>query len=333
MQEVEKDTTRPSRSLGDYFGIYLRGIAMGASDIVPGVSGGTMAFILGIYEELIDSIRTLGQKSFIQAAIKLRLKTLFQLLNWQFLLAIALGIFTAIVTLSSGLEWMLINRPIFLWSFFFGLVLASVFVVSKRIKQWVPRLIVALASGAVAAFILVGLVPLQTPEAWWFLLLSGAIASCALILPGVSGAFLLVLLGKYQFALSAVNGLRSGDISNLPTLIFISLGAGLGLISFAQILGWFFKHYHDLTVAVLIGLMIGSLRKIWPWKEELDWLRDATGAFVLDSAGHRRVIAEGLRLPDLANNLPEFLIALLLALVGIGVILTIDRYAGEKKKA
>jgi putative membrane protein len=299
---------------------------MGAADIVPGVSGGTMAFILGIYEELIDSIRTVGRPHFIQAVLKLRFKELFQILNWQFLLAVALGILIAIFTLARGLEWLLLNQPVYLWSFFFGLVLASVYTVSKRVPHWTPALVTATAVGAVAAFILVGLVPTQTPDTWWFLILSGAVAICAMILPGISGAFILVLLGKYQFVLNAVNQ------RDFLTLIFVAIGAAIGLISFAQILGWLFKQYHDMTVAVLIGLMVGSLRKIWPWKIDVAWLQDTGGALVLDSHGERIVTQQNLTLPDFATGagIMEFVIAVIVALIGLGLIIWLDRVANRK---
>lgn len=317
---------RPQRTLKDYAGLTLRGICMGAADIVPGVSGGTMAFILGIYEELIDSIRTVGQPHFIRAVLKLRFKELFQILNWQFLLAVALGILIAIFSLARGLEWLLLNQPVYLWSFFFGLVLASVYTVSKRVPHWTPALVTATAVGAVAAFILVGLVPTQTPDTWWFLILSGACAICAMILPGISGAFILVLLGKYQFVLNAVNQ------RDFLTLIFVAIGAAIGLISFAQILGWLFKRYHDMTVAVLIGLMVGSLRKIWPWKIDVAWLQDAGGALVLDSHGERIVAQQNLTLPDFATGagIMEFVIAVIVALIGLGLILWLDRVANRK---
>ncbi|MEZ4592203.1 MAG: DUF368 domain-containing protein [Chloroflexota bacterium] len=319
------------RTLPQYLGLVARGVCMGASDIVPGVSGGTMAFILGIYEELIDSIRTIGRPHFIQAILKFRIKDVFQILNWEFLLSIAIGILIAIITLSSALENLLLNQPVYLWSFFFGLVLASVLVVSKRVKQWNPSLFGMLLVGAVGAYLLVGLVPLQTPNDWWFLILSGAIASCALILPGISGAFLLVLLGKYQYVLGSVNDLRAGDLNAAVPIIFVGIGAALGLISFAQFLGWLFKRYHDLTVAMLIGLMVGSLRKIWPWKLDLAWLQDAAGNFVLDSEGHRVVIEQANVLPNFGSSagLTQFALAVVLALIGIGVILFIDRLAAR----
>lgn len=312
----------PERSFLDYVGIVLRGVAMGASDIVPGVSGGTMAFILGIYEELIDSIRAVAQPDLIQAVLKFRIKEVFQILNWKFLLSIAIGVLIAIFTLSGFLEWMLINHPVYLWSFFFGLVLASVFTVSRRIERWTIPLGLALGAGAVGAFTLVGLVPAQTPEAWWFLFLSGSLAICAMILPGVSGAFILVLLGKYQFVLSAVNQ------RDFVSLGLVFAGACVGVVTFAQILGWFFKRYHDYTVAVLTGLMLGSLRKVWPWKVDVSWVKEA-GEYVLDSHGERIVAQQALVLPDFGTSagLTEFAIALTLGLVGFGAIILLTRFA------
>lgn len=279
-----------------YAGLVGRGLAMGASDIVPGVSGGTMAFILGIYEELIDSLRMLGEREFLQALVRLRVRELFRLLNWQFLLAVGSGVLLAVFTMAHTLEWLLANHPIFLWSFFFGLVLASVLIVGQRIEHWQPKLILALGGGALGAFTLVGLVPRQTPDTWWFLFLSGALAICAMILPGVSGAFILVLLGKYQSVLSAVTQ------QDIVTIGLVGAGAVVGLVTFAQILNWLFRRYHDVTVALLTGLMLGSLRKVWPWKRDVDWLRDENGAYVRDSLGEPIVTHQLDVLPMLSSS-------------------------------
>ncbi len=306
-----------------YLGLVLRGIFMGAADIVPGVSGGTMAFILGIYEELIDSIRMVGQPEFIKAALGLRLREALDMLNWKFLLAVATGIFIAVFTLAHALEWLLVNQPVFVWSFFFGLVLASVFVVSRRIDRWTPSLVVAMVLAAAAAFLLVGLVPGQTPDTWWFLFLSGAVAICAMILPGISGAFILVLLGKYEYVLRAVTQ------RDIITLGLVAAGAAIGLVTFAQILSWLFKNYHTFTVASLTGLMLGSLRKVWPWKVDVAWLQDAQGQFILDSNGERIVARQLDVLPTISNNgdLMEVGIALSLALLGLVLIIVLDRLA------
>ena len=313
----------PKRTLKTYAGLTLRGMAMGASDIVPGVSGGTMALILGIYEELISSIRSIGRPEFLRPALRLQIKPALQALNWQFLLAVGLGILTAIFTLASALEWLLVHQTVYIWSFFFGLVLASAYTVSKRIPKWSNLLRLTLVGGAIFAYVIVGLVPAQTPNTWWFLILSGALASCAMILPGLSGAFILFVLGKYEDLLRAVN---TGDF---VMLALVGVGAVLGLVTFAQILGWFFKQYHDLTIAVLIGLMVGSLRKLWPWKVDVAWLTDSAGNFVLDSHGELLVSQQANVLPNFATQagVVEFIFAAGLTAVGIVLVIVLERIA------
>lgn len=326
-QTETTERARDGRRWKNYVGLTLRGVAMGAADIVPGVSGGTMAFILGIYEELIDSIRTIGDPKFLRVALRLRVKEALQILNWPFLFAVGVGIMLAVVTLAGALEWTLVNEPVFLWSFFFGLILGSVITVSKRIGRWAVTLIVALAAGAIGAYLLVGAVPAHTPNTWWFLFLSGAIASCAMILPGISGAFILVLLGKYQFVLSAVNQ------RDVVSLALVAAGAAVGIVTFAQILGWLFKRYHDLTVAVLIGLMLGSLRKVWPWKVDVAWLTDDAGQYVL-SHGERIVTQQLNVLPELSTQplVIEFVLALGLMFVGFVVVMGIERLANGQQQ-
>ncbi len=328
MQKQTTQDTSTDRSPSDYLGIGLRGACMGAADIVPGVSGGTMAFILGIYEELIESIRAFGRRDVLTALVRFRFREVFALVNWKFLLAVGTGIGIAVLTLARGLGWLLENHPVYVWSFFFGLVLASVIAVSRRIDRWPPLLGVTLVLGAVASYIIVGLLPLETPEAWWFLFVAGAMASCAMILPGISGAFILLLLGKYQYVLGAVNRFDIGP------LVFVGAGAVVGLVSFSQVLGWMFRKYHDLMVALLTGLMLGSLRKVWPWKEDLNWLQDAAGEFVVDSHGQRKVIEQALVLPDVSNGeTGQVIAAVALALAGFGAIVLLDRFAAEGKAA
>lgn len=316
------DAERKKRSLFDYLPLVAKGFLMGSADVVPGVSGGTMAFITGIYEELLSSIRTVGQPNFIKAVIGLRWKEIFSILNWQFLVAVFTGIVVAVVTLAPILEWLLEEHPVLLWSFFFGLVAASVLVVSRRIAKWTPLLWAALAIGAVVAFWIVGLVPTQTPETWWFLMLSGAIAICAMILPGVSGSFILVLLSKYQFFVSAVTE------RDIISLAFAGIGALVGLVSFAQVLSWLFKRYHDITVALLTGLMVGSLRKIWPWKEVLET--------ILDRHNEEVPIVEKNVLPALmADGSFNMQVPYALGLMAVGfvLVLLIERFGSASSTA
>ncbi|MEZ4622144.1 MAG: DUF368 domain-containing protein [Caldilineaceae bacterium] len=296
-----------------YLTVVLRGFAMGSADVVPGVSGGTIAFITGIYEELLESIRMIGRPPFIRAVFGLRIKEAFALINFPFLLALLSGIAAAVVTLAPGIEWMLDNQPILIWSFFFGLIVSSVWMVSQKIGRWTPLIWLMLVIGTVGAYWIVGLVPTQTPESWWFLILSGALAICAMILPGISGSFILLLLNKYQYFVSAVNQ------RDLVPLILAGIGAVVGLVSFAQILSWLFRRYHDLTVALLTGFMIGSLRKVWPWKITLETIIDRHGAEI--------PIKQQNFLPTLNGDL---LLPLVLALVGFGVVLLIEWLAGSK---
>ena len=297
------------RTPKEYIGLAARGFAMGCADIVPGVSGGTMAFILGIYEELVMSIRAGARKPFWQALLRLNVPAALDAVNAGFLAAVLVGIAVAVVTLSSWLEWILKNHPVLIWSFFFGLVFASIVTVRKQIQNWNAPLFAALAAGAVGAYFVVGAVPVQTPESAWFLFLSGMLAICAMILPGISGSFILVLLGKYQFLLAAVN---QRDLVSLAT---VGAGAVIGIVTFAQILAWLFKRYHDLTIAVLIGLMAGSLRKIWPWKE--------TVSSIIDRHGEVLPTLERNLLPSALNA--EVFLALGLGLAGFAVVIALDR--------
>lgn len=234
---------------------------MGSVDLIPGVSGGTIAFITGIYEELIESLRTLSQPIFLKALIRLRLREVLAQLNWRFLLTLALGLVTALFTLAQGIAWLLAHHPVLVWSFFFGLIVASVITVSRRVERWQAGLWAALLVGLVGAYLLVGLIPTVTPDTLPFIFFSGFVAICAMILPGISGAFLLVLLGKYEFMLLALNQ-RDWLIIGV-----FALGALLGMASFARLLGWLLRRYHDLMIALLTGVMLGSLRRIWPFKD------------------------------------------------------------------
>ena len=306
--------TNEQRTIKDYLGLAARGFAMGAADVVPGVSGGTMAFILGIYEELINSIKNLLNPDATRLLLRFKIKQALAILPWPFLAAVGIGILVAIFSLAPYLEWMLKNEPELLWAFFFGLVAASIFTVSSRVGRWGARTISGVILGAVAAYIIVGLVPAQTPDAAWFLFLSGFIAICAMILPGISGSFILVLLGKYEAILAAVNN------RDFVTLILVAAGAAVGIVSFAQVLSWLFKRYHDVTVAVLIRLMAGSLRKIWPWKMDLE--------VALDRHGEPIPVNQINVLPPAWSG--DVTLAIILMAVGFGLVFAIEFWASRK---
>jgi putative membrane protein len=268
---------RPSaaqaRDLRGYAGISLRGVAMGAADVVPGVSGGTIAIIGGIYEELVDSIRSVN----LTAARRLfreGFASFWNSINGNFLLALGVGIGASIVSLARLLHHLLETQPVLVWSFFFGLVLASALFVGRRIALWTTGKVTLLALGAAASYLITVLSPAEANTASWFVFVSGAVAICAMILPGISGSFILVLLGMYKHVLAAVSEF------NMTVLLVFAAGAATGLMAFSNLLSWLLHRYHDLTLAALIGVMIGSLNKVWPWKHVLEWRPDSNGELV-----------------------------------------------------
>ena len=302
------------RSFAGYVGVTFRGMCMGAADVVPGVSGGTMAFILGIYGELIEAIRSVNAR-FIRSLLSLRLREAMDMVPWRFLGALVLGILIAVFSLARLLAWLLENQPVFIWSFFFGLILASILTVGRNLGRWNVSAVIWAALGTTGAYFLVGLVPVNTPEAPWFLFLSGAIAICAMILPGISGSFILVLLGKYHFVLAAVNE------RNVFVLAVVVAGALFGILSFSRLLSWLLKKHHDMAVALLLGLMLGSLRKIWPWKKTLET--------TLDRHGNIIALSETNILPPQWNS--DVSVALGLALAGFLVVVSLQLWAGRHK--
>lgn len=290
---------------------------MGAADVVPGVSGGTIAFITGIYEELINSIKEVDIE-----AIKLfftgRWGSFWKKINGNFLLAVFGGIFISVLSLAKVLEYLLEHHAVLIWSFFFGLVLASSYVVSRKITQWGYPRILALLGGIAIAFYITSVTPTTTTDASWFVILSGGLASCAMILPGISGSFILLLLGKYSFALQAVNE------RDLLDLLLLGVGAVAGLILFANLLSWLLKKYHDITIAVLVGFMIGSLNKIWPWKETLKTIL---------VEGELKPLVEKNILPSAGNAGDHLWMALLMAAAGIALIFLIEVVLTKNRKS
>ena len=230
----------------------LKGCAMGMADVVPGVSGGTIAFISGIYEELIDSIRSVDAMA-LRLLVRLRLGELWRHINGSFLLPVLLGIAVAIFSLARLMTYLLQHHPIEIWSFFFGLIIASALLVARQVGRWDWRSVLSFAVGAAAAWWITVATPTETPNDWWFVMLSGAIAICAMILPGISGAFILLLLGKYQYIMQAV-----GDL-NIPVIVIFVVGAAAGIISFSHLLSWLLKRWHDVTVAVLMAIFCNEL--------------------------------------------------------------------------
>ena len=248
------------------FGIYLKGIAMGIADLVPGVSGGTIALITNIYEDLITSINHVNAKE-ILALFSANRKTSWQKINGPFLLPLLLGIATSILFLSSIIGFFLENHALALWSFFFGLIFASSILICKDVKQWSPSTIIGLIIGGLISFLISFLSPAEATEALPYLFLCGMLMIMAMILPGISGAFILVLLGAYETALETVELVRSFRTQGFLHLLAFGLGAIIGLKLFAHWVGKLYQSYRDPLLATMSGFMFGSLYKVWPWKK------------------------------------------------------------------
>ena len=306
------------RKFINYLVISLKGMAMGAADVVPGVSGGTIAFISGIYEELLASISGVNL-----ATLKLirtdGIKAAWKAINGNFLIALLCGIFISIISLAKLISWLLEHKPILVWSFFFGLVLASVLYIGKQISKWNALTIILLIAGAGIAYFITTLQPLISENSSpLFLFLAGALAICAMILPGISGAFILVLLGAYKPVLEAIH------TKDIKLLAILALGAIIGLLSFSKALNWLFNHFRNFTLAVLTGFILGSLNKIWPWKETLTWR--------LNSHGESVAFNEQSISPFAYEGNSELGTAILLAIIGFAVIILLEKMAGSSDR-
>ena len=303
------------------FLLFAKGIAMGAADVVPGVSGGTVAFITGIYDELLRSIAS------VPAALVLflrgRIVEAWKAANATFLLVLLLGIMTSVISLARLITYLLAEHPIPVWSFFFGLILVSTHLVVREIQRWNVSRVLNLFLGAAFAYWITVASPLQLGHDPLSLFLAGAIAICAMILPGISGSFILVLLGLYSYVLTAVKGL------DLKVLLIFASGCVVGLVSFAGILRWLLTHWRDLTLAFLTGLMIGSLNKIWPWKETLTWRTNSQGEQV-------PVLQSNLwpeQFAQLSGQDPQLWWAIGLAVTGVVLVLGLEWLAARQPQS
>lgn len=305
------------RNFVDYFILVFKGMAMGAADVVPGVSGGTIAFISGVYEELIATLNSINLNSL--KTLKLQgVSATWKKINGNFLLALFVGILLSILTLSKLVAWLLLEEPVLLWAFFFGLVLASIIFVLKKINQWNSAVFLGLILGGVFAYQLTQLNALGNSDSNWYLFLSGAIAICAMILPGISGAFILVILGSYANVLQALN---DKDIAKIT--IFMT-GALIGILSFSRLLKWLFKRFKNMTLAVLTGFMIGALSKIWPWKKTLSFRENSEGISVS--------LKEQCIAPFSFDGDPQILSAIGLMLFGFLMIFFLEKIGAKNKK-
>lgn len=308
------------RNLFDYFIISLKGMAMGAADAVPGVSGGTIAFISGVYEELITSISQINF-SLIKTFKNKGFKAVWQQANGNFLLSLIIGIFISFVSFMKLAKHLLETEPILIWSFFFGLVLASILYVAKQIEKWNLLSFTLAITAAFLAYYITTLPSLANNDNPIFLFLSAAIAICAMILPGISGAFILVLLGAYKTLSTAFDEL------NFKNIIIFIFGAIIGLLSFSKLLKWLFSNHKNSTLAVLTGFIIGSLNKIWPWKETL--------SFRINSKGIEVPVIQESILPEKYTTLyqidAQVQFAIVLMIIGFFSIILLEKIGSSSK--
>lgn len=319
----------PQRNLLQYLTVTAKGLAMGAADVVPGVSGGTIAFISGIYEELIETIHNIDL-GFFKIWKKDGFLSAWRHYNLGFLLALFSGVFISIISLAKLITWLLNVYPILVWSFFFGLVIASIVYVGKQITNWRLVIIVAMVVASIASYLITIADPVGSPDSIWFLFFAGFIAIIAMILPGISGAFILLLLGAYTTVIGIVTQLGEGIttlnsslfLSALGKLLIFAVGAVIGLKVFSRALNWMFKHHKNLILSVLTGFMIGALNKIWPWKEVLQYR--------MNHAGEQIPFIERSILPQNYDGNPQILYALLFAIIGFLTIFLLERIAVKK---
>lgn len=309
----------PITTRSDAIILYLKGMTVGAADIVPGVSGGTIALISGIYEELLDSLSSIGPRT-VEILFREGIGPAWRSINGTFLLVLFSGILTSIFTLSNLFSMLMETYPQFLWAFFFGLIVISSVFVGRQIRQWRAVEVIGLVLGAVVAYAITNLTPAQMPMNPLTIFFSGAVAICAMILPGISGSFILLLMGMYANILGAVKGLE------IATLALFAAGCACGLLGFTRFLSWLLHHYHGPTLAVLTGFMVGSLNKVWPWKQTLVYTTNSHGdpvPLVQTNLLPQQFLASTGQEPYLAG-------CLLLMAAGVAVVLVLEWVASRK---
>jgi len=309
-----------SKARSSFF-LFLKGVAMGGADIIPGVSGGTIAFISGIYEELVNSIQAFDITA-LRQILTLDASGFWKRVNGRFLLTLLSGISISIISLVGLVTYLLEKYPIQIWSFFFGLIIISSLSVMTQVKRKSFIVVFSGVLSVIIAFFITSATPATTPDAPWFIFLCGLVAICAMILPGISGSFILLIFGKYEFVL---NALRTLDFTVILTF---TSGCVVGLLAFSRVISWLFNRFHDTTVAVLAGFMFGSLNKLWPWK--------LTTVFRMNSHGQQVPLVQENILPteylELTEKRPELLYALFFMALGFFIIVIIEKIALKLKE-
>jgi putative membrane protein len=302
-------------SAGNAVNLALKGVCMGSADVIPGVSGGTIALITGIYENLIGALRSIDM-DVLQKILAFDFKGALARVHLRFLLTLFSGIVVAILSLARLMNYLLHYHPVPTWSLFFGLIAASTVMIGKHVHNWLGKAGISFVAGIIAATIIVNLIPIQTPEDLWFIFLCGIVAICAMILPGISGAFILLILGKYEYITATLK--HPFLPHNFAVIVVFCTGCLIGLIGFSRVLNYLLKEFHNLTLAFLAGLIAGSLQKIWPWKEIIE--TQVIG-------GKTLVIWGGPVMPHGIDQ--QVLIAAGLAAIGFVAVVVIERLSRQ----
>lgn len=297
--------------------LILKGMAMGIAEVIPGVSGGTIAFITGIYEKLINTIKAFDI-SLIKTFKEEGIKGVWEAINGNFLVMLLFGMALGVIIGVFGVTHILENWPELLWAFFFGLIIASAIYIGKQVAKWDIQAFLSLFVGIAVAFYITVASPAQGNEALWFVFLSGMIAISALMLPGISGSFILLLMGMYTFIIPTVkNALQTFDTQSLIILAVFGAGVLTGLVTFSRVLSWTFKNYYNQTMALLTGFMIGSLNKLWPWRNVLEYRENSKGEMV--------PFLEESVLPGAYENDPMILGVIICMIIGFVAVLGLER--------
>ncbi|MDE7127369.1 MAG: DUF368 domain-containing protein [Bacteroidales bacterium] len=301
-----------------YIATALKGAGMGAADVVPGVSGGTIAFMTGIYEDLVNSINAINLTA-VKLLFTFRFKEFWKHINGNFLLSLFAGILVSVLSLAKLMQFLLASFPIQTWAFFFGLIVASSFYILRDIKEWKIDDALTLTAGIALGVIVCTLSPTQTPDDLWFIFICGAIAICAMILPGISGSFILLILGKYEYMMGAIVEM------NIGVLAVFGAGAVVGIISFSKFLHWLLARYHRATLIILAGFIIGSLVKVWPWSNMEAIARSQHPEFIGDGDSISMMLMNGQIDYHIAG-------AICFAVLGIAIVVAIQTLSGKMSK-
>lgn len=312
----------------------FKGIAMGMAEVIPGVSGGTIAFITGIYEKLINTITAVGP-SLLKVFKDDGIGGVWKAVNGNFILTLAIGMVIGIVVGVFGVTHLLEEFPQHLWGFFFGLIIASAIYIGKQVGKWGITEIVGLLSGIAVAYFITVATPAGGNEALWFVFLSGMIAISALILPGISGSFILLLMGMYTFILPKVKeALTTFSTDSLIITSVFALGCLVGMMSISRVISWMFNHYKNVTLAVLTGFMIGSLNKIWPWRNTIQWIDKETGEILTNienyvNPDNLKVLKEMSVLPNNFSGEPYLVPVIIMMVIGFLAVFGLEKLGGN----